>query len=76
MPEAIEISELPSRFREVLERAEAGQEVVLVDGGTPRARIVPLQWTVPRQPGLHAGAMQSSEDFDAPLSDQFWADQP
>jgi hypothetical protein len=30
----------------------------------------------PRTPGLHAGAIQAAEDFDAPLPDEFWAGRP
>lgn len=29
-----------------------------------------------RLPGLHPGAMQASEDFDAPLPDEFWTGRP
>jgi hypothetical protein len=29
----------------------------------------------PRLPGLHAGAIQTAPDFDAPLPDDFWAGQ-
>jgi len=29
--------------------------------------------TKPRVPGLHPGAIWTSEDFDEPLPDEFWA---
>jgi antitoxin (DNA-binding transcriptional repressor) of toxin-antitoxin stability system len=72
MSTAIDIRELPARLDEALALAVAGCEVVLVDGSTPRARLVPMDATAPRVAGLHPGAIQPAPDFDAPLSDDFW----
>ena len=75
MPLPIEIRELASRLDEALSSAYAGDEVILTDGAVPRARLVPLETSSNRNrrvPDLHAGAMEASEDFDAPLSDEFW----
>lgn len=47
-----------------------GTEVLLTDGDTPVARLVPVG---KRVAGLHAGAIWTSEDFDEPLPDDFWA---
>ena len=46
-----------------------GTEVVLTEGDTPIARLVPVG---KRVTGLHAGAIWTSEDFDEPLPDEFW----
>lgn len=46
-----------------------GTEVVLTEGDTPIARLVPVG---KRVGGLHAGSIWTSEDFDDPLSDEFW----
>jgi antitoxin (DNA-binding transcriptional repressor) of toxin-antitoxin stability system len=70
---AIDIRELPARLNEVLALASAGGEVILLDGATPRARLVPLGPPPPRTAGLHPGALQPAPDFDAPLPDDFWA---
>ncbi len=72
----IDIRELPARLEEVLALVSAGQEIILVDGATPFARLVPCGQSGPRVPGLHAGAMQTTSDFDVPLPDDFRADQP
>ena len=73
MATAIDTRELPARLDEALALASAGGEVILVDGSTPRARLVPFAPVVPRQAGLHPGALQPTPDFDAPLPDEFWA---
>jgi antitoxin (DNA-binding transcriptional repressor) of toxin-antitoxin stability system len=75
MATAIDIRELSARLDEVLALASAGGEVILLDGSTPRARLVPLGPAPPRAAGLHPGALQPAPDFDAPLPDDFWAGQ-
>ena len=76
MPTTIDFRDLPGRFDEALARAVAGEEVVLFDGSTPRARLIPLSATGgTRIPGLHPGAFQPAADFDAPLPDEFWTGQ-
>ena len=73
MTTTIDIRELPARLDEALALASAGGEVILLEGSTPRARLVPFGPASPRIAGLHAGAMQPAPDFDAPLPDDFWA---
>jgi antitoxin (DNA-binding transcriptional repressor) of toxin-antitoxin stability system len=58
---------------ELLELARAGDEVVIVEGDRPLARLVPVaQGVNERIAGLHRGAIWTSDDFDAPLPDEFW----
>jgi antitoxin (DNA-binding transcriptional repressor) of toxin-antitoxin stability system len=72
MATTIDIRELPARLDEALAVASAGGEVILLDGSTPRARLVP--WgPAPRTAGLHPGTLQPAPDFDAPLPEEFWA---
>jgi antitoxin (DNA-binding transcriptional repressor) of toxin-antitoxin stability system len=71
MGTAIDIRELPARLDEALALTAAGGEVILVDGSSPRARLVPFRPVVPRVAGLHPGALQASPDFDSPLADEF-----
>jgi len=63
MATAIDIRDLPARLEEALALAAAGHEVILLDGPTPRARLVPYGPAPPRVAGLHAGAIQSAPDF-------------
>lgn len=71
----IDVRELPARSSEALAIVSSGHEILLTDGTTPRARLVPCETPNPRLPGLHAGAIQTAPDFDAPLPDDFWAGQ-
>jgi len=68
----IDIRELPTRLEEAIELAAAGTDVILLDGATPRARLVACKPAKPRVAGLHAGAIQPADDFDAPLPEDFW----
>jgi len=70
----IEIRELSQRIDEALAQSQAGVEVLLVDGGVPKAKLVPIDEAKPRARilGLHPGAFEMSEDFDEYLGDEFW----
>ncbi len=76
MSTILDVRELPARLGEVLAIVSSGGEVLLIDGATPCARLVPYAGPAPRVPGLHAGAIQTAPDFDAPLPDDFWTGQP
>ena len=70
MMTSIQIAELPARLEEALAQASAGGEVVLLEGETPKARLVPLVPRSVRVPGLHVGALQPAADCDALLPDE------
>jgi antitoxin (DNA-binding transcriptional repressor) of toxin-antitoxin stability system len=72
----VEVRDLPDRFGELLALAAAGTEVIVTDGRIPRARLLPLPTRAGRIPGLHQGAIQTADDFDAPLREDFWTGQP
>jgi antitoxin (DNA-binding transcriptional repressor) of toxin-antitoxin stability system len=69
----VDVKELPAKFAELISLAAAGAEVVVTDENIPRGRLVPLAPGSVRILGLHPGAIQTSDDFDAPLPDDFWA---
>lgn len=60
----------------LLELIEANVEVLLLKDDAPLARLSPIAAShppiKPRIPGLHAGTTWVSDDFDAPLPDEFW----
>ena len=62
---------------ELLALVTAGTEVILTEGNTPLARIVPMVVSpTPRVAGLHPGAIWASEDVDEPLPEDFWTGAP
>lgn len=70
--ETINLYEAKSRLSSLVERAAAGEEIIIAKAGRPLARLVPLAAprTVPRPLGLLVGqGFWVGEDFDAPLPD-------
>jgi prevent-host-death family protein len=52
----------------LVERAAAGEEIVIAKAGKPMARLVPVRRTRRRRrPGGWEGRVRIREDFDAPL---------
>ena len=68
----VDIHEAQTHLVELLSLVTAGIEIILTEGSTPLARIVPMRGaTTPRVAGLHPGAIWTSEDFDEPLPEEF-----
>ena len=61
-------------LQKLLELVASGLDVVLTEGKSPVARLVPVSRKVktPHVLGLHAGKIWISPDFDDPLPDSFW----
>jgi prevent-host-death family protein len=70
----VDIHEAQMNLAEILSLVAAGTEVIFTEGSTPIARLVPITPTSPRIAGLHAGAAWMSDDFDAPLPEEFWTE--
>lgn len=72
----IDIQSSSVNFQELLNLVMTGMEVIITEGNAPIARIVPIDMDEgDRQPGMHPGAIQMGENFDAPLPDEFWLGQ-
>lgn len=68
MATTVNIYEAKSKLSQLVERAAAGEEIVIAKAGRPRAKLVPLQvGQEPRKPGCLKGKIWISEDFDDPL---------
>ncbi len=65
----VEVREAGTRLKELVHLVETGTDVVLTNDNRPVARLIPV---APRVAGLHLGSAWTSNDFDAPLSEQFW----
>lgn len=59
------IYEAKTQLSKLVERAAAGEEIVIARGGRPLARLVPLAPPRgPREPGAYRGSMWVAPDFD------------
>ena len=67
--EKVEVGEAQAHLREILDRVNAGIQVILSENERPVARLVPFSQRIA---GLHADSIQTGKDFDEPLPDDFW----
>jgi prevent-host-death family protein len=86
----INIAEAKAKLSELLDRALAGEEIVIARAGKPLARLVPVTPLAPRKPGAWRGwaasiptdvflAPMDPEDLDAAegkFSDEFGITRP
>jgi prevent-host-death family protein len=77
MAEPVNIHQAKTQFSRLVERAEAGEEIVIARDGRPVARLVPLRARKQsREPGLWRGLVSIAPNFDEPdetLLDSFEA---
>jgi prevent-host-death family protein len=76
----VNVHEAKTHLSRLLERAAAGEEIVIARAGKPIARLVAIQEDLrPRVPGSMEGQFVVPDDFDAPLPPEilsgFLADQ-
>ncbi len=64
----INVHEAKTHLSRLLERAKAGEEVVISKNGKPYARLCPLAPPEKRQPGLLVGTLDDS--FFDPLPEE------
>ena len=68
MSEQVNIYDAKTRLSQLVDRAEAGEEIIIARGGRPAARLVPFRGAaVKRKPGRMRGRVRIGRDFDAPL---------
>ena len=68
MSEQVNIYDAKTRLSQLVDRAEAGEEIIIARGGRPAARLVPYRGpAVMRKPGRMRGRIRIARDFDAPL---------
>jgi prevent-host-death family protein len=69
--EIVSLYEAKTQLSQLVERAAAGEEIVIAKSGRPRARLVPLEDTrALRVPGKGKGRWRLRRDFDAPLPEK------
>jgi prevent-host-death family protein len=61
----INIHDAKTHFSRLVERAAAGEEVVIGKAGKPVAKLVPYKpSSEPRKPGAWRGRIRMADDFD------------
>jgi prevent-host-death family protein len=64
----VNLYEAKTHLSRLVERAAAGEEIVIAKSGKPVAKLVPFDRdTTPRQLGGMRGLIKIADDFDAPL---------
>jgi len=71
--EPYSVHEAKTHLSRLLQRVEAGEEIVITRGGHAVARLVPIGPKLPRKPGRLKGVVRIRDDFDAPLPEDLWA---
>ena len=65
---SVNIHEAKTHLSRLVERAAAGEEIIIARGGKPVAKLVAIDHDpTPRRPGSLRGRIRIAEDFDAPL---------
>ena len=71
MTKPVNIYDAKTQLSDLVDRAAAGEEIVIAKAGTPMARLVPLRPTHERRaPGRWKGKISIAADFDAPLPEE------
>jgi prevent-host-death family protein len=56
-----------SALSRLVDRAAAGEEIIIAKAGTPLAKLVPVREGRSRKPGGWQGRVRIGRNFDAPL---------
>lgn len=71
MSQVINLYDAKTQLSQLVERAAAGEEIVIAKAGRPMALLVPLKRRLtPRVPGALKGKITIAPDFEAPLPDE------
>ena len=65
----VNVHDAKTHLSSLLQRVEAGEEIVIARAGEPVARLVPVPRQKPRTPGLGRGTLTLDERFFNPLPD-------
>jgi len=73
MSEQVNILDAETTLSRLVERVEAGEEIIIARGGKPAAMLVAYRpATEERKPGRMRGRIRIGRDFDAPLPADFF----
>lgn len=68
----VNVAEAKAKLSDLVERAAAGEDIVIARNGRPRARLVPIATTgEPRRPGRWEGKVVFGPGWDDDLTGEF-----
>jgi antitoxin (DNA-binding transcriptional repressor) of toxin-antitoxin stability system len=67
--EVLDFKNIDEQLKKIIRRVSKGKHIILKHKQKPVAQITPI---LKRTPGLHHNKIQTSDDFDKPLPDEFW----
>lgn len=68
------VHEAKTRLSELLRRVASGEEILIMRGRIPVARVVPVKPRVERRLGIDRGRLVIPKSFDAPLPESVLED--
>jgi len=75
MTKRVTVNDAKTHLLQLLTFAMKGNEVIITEDNKPLARLVPAEQpkkNKSRVAGLNKGKIWIDDDFDKPLSDEFW----
>ncbi|MFQ5753870.1 MAG: type II toxin-antitoxin system Phd/YefM family antitoxin [bacterium] len=73
MTKTVTLHVAKTKLAELLNFTSQGNEVIITEGKKPLARLIPISRPKKaRVPGLNKDEIWVSDDFDEPLSEEFW----
>jgi prevent-host-death family protein len=68
--DTVNLYDAKTNLSKLVERAAAGEEIIIAKAGKPKAKLVPYRpESGPRKPGHALGLTFIAGDFDAPMPD-------
>lgn len=68
----VDIGKTPTQLADLLSLSSQGTEVIIAKDDQVLARLVPVVQQKSRIGNLNPGSISTTEDFAAPLPDEFW----
>lgn len=62
MSQTVDLDNAKTQVLHLVERAAAGEKIIIAKAGRPMARLAPIRPAVVCKPGLHEGLMLAAED--------------
>ena len=70
MTQSVNVAEAKAKLSALMDRAAAGEEIILSRAGRPVARLMPLEEQTPRQPGVRRDWQIPDDLFLEPMDEE------